>query len=283
MKTQPQSDDSAHRAEAARYIGEALGDRRRSLGLSIDDVALKLKFMPRQLEALEAGRFERLAGPAFIRGMIRSYARALELDPEPLVIRLPEQAPSVDSLAEFVKDKPIPITDASRGVNLLYGAFSLIIAGVIAAVVWEWQVERSASERMTFVRPTEPAAPRPEPAARTEPIAVATTKLPPVEIPAASATVPQGAPSVDAGEPAAPGMRRITLVFDRESWVQVRERDGKVLVSQLHAAGSERVVEGRPPFDLVIGNAPHVRIRYEDREVDLAPHIKIDVARLKLE
>ncbi len=282
MKTQPQSDDSAHRAEAARYIGEALGDRRRSLGLSIDDVALKLKFMPRQLEALETGRFERLAGPSFTRGMIRSYARALDLDPEQLLVRLPEQASSVDSLAEFVKSKPIPITDTSRGVNLLYGAFSLIIVGVMAAVVWEWQAERSASERMTFVRPTEPAAPRPEPAARPEPIAVATTKLPPVEVPAsAPATVPQGTPSADVTP--APGTRRIRLVFNQESWVQVRGSDGKVLTSQLNAAGSERVVEGRPPFDLVIGNAPHVRVRYDDRDVDLAPHIKIDVARLKLE
>jgi cytoskeleton protein RodZ len=278
---QPQANDSAHRAEAALFIGEALGDRRRALGLSLDDVAAKLKFMPRQLEALEAGRFERLAGPSFVRGMIRSYARALDLDPEPLVIRLPAEAPSVDSLAEFVK-KPIPITDTSRGVNLLYGAFSLIIAGVIAAVVWEWQTERSASERMTFVRPTEPAAPRPDPAARAEPIAVATTKLPPVEAPAiAPASAPQAAPSADVT--AAPGNRRITLVFDQESWVLVRARDGKVLISQLNPAGSERVVEGRPPFEVVIGNAAHVRVRYDDRDVDLAPHMKIDVARLKLE
>jgi cytoskeleton protein RodZ len=279
---QPQSNDSAHRAEAALFIGEALGDRRRSLGLSLDDVAAKLKFMPRQLDALEAGRFDRLAGPAFVRGMIRSYARALDLDPEPLLIRLPAEAPSVDSLAEFVKSKPIPITDTSRGVNLLYGAFSLVIAGVIAAVVWEWQAERSAGERMTFVRPSEPAAPQPEPAARTEPIAVATTKLPPVEAPAsAPASAAQAAPSVDAAP--APGNRRITLVFDQESWVQVRGRDGKVLISQLNPAGSERVVEGLPPFDVVIGNAAHVRVRYDDRDVDLAPHMRIDVARLKLE
>jgi cytoskeleton protein RodZ len=279
---QPQSNDSAHRAEAALFIGEALGDRRRALGLSLDDVAAKLKFMPRQLEALEAGRFERLAGPSFVRGMIRSYARVLGLDPEPLVIRLPAEAPSVDSLAEFVKSKPIPITDTSRGGNLLYGAFSLIIAGVIAAVVWEWQAERSASERMTFVRPTEPAAPRPEPAARTEPIAVATTKLPPVEAPAiAPASAPQAAPSADVT--VAPGNRRITLVFDQESWVLVRARDGKVLIAQLNPAGSERVVEGSPPFEIVIGNAAHVRVRYDDRDVDLAPHMKIDVARLKLE
>lgn len=273
---QPQSEDSAQRADSARAIGEALGDRRRSVGLTIDDLALKLKFMPRQLEALEAGRFDRLPGASFTRGIIRSYARALELDPEPLLARLPAQASSVDSLAEFVRDKPIPITDASRGVNLLYAAFSLVIVAVIGAVAWEWQAEKSASERMTFVRPGEPAA---APAARTEPIAVATTKLAPVEAPASAA---ESAPSAGAKEPPAAGMRRITLQFSQESWVQVRG-DGKVLTAQLNAAGTERVIEGRPPFELVIGNAQHVRLRYDDREVDLAPHVKIDVARLKLE
>jgi ribosome-binding protein aMBF1 (putative translation factor) len=55
---EPQRNESAARADSARAVGEALGDRRRSLGLSIDDLSLKLKFMPRQLEALEAGRFD---------------------------------------------------------------------------------------------------------------------------------------------------------------------------------------------------------------------------------
>ena len=274
---QPQSNESAQREDSARAIGEVLGDRRRSLGLSLDDVALKLKFMPRQIEALEAGRFERLAGPTFTRGMIRSYARALDIDPEPLLARLPALAPSVDSLAEFVKSKPIPITDGMRGVNLVYAAFSLVIVAVIVAVVWEWQSERSASERMTFVRPVEPPA-RAEPAPRSEPIAVATTKLTPVE-PAAPA--PETAPP--AATKSTPGVRRITLQFGKEAWVTVRGRDGKVLIAQLNPAGSERVVEGRPPFELVIGNAEHVRVRYDDRDVDLAPHMKIDVARLKLE
>ncbi len=73
------------------------------------------------------------------------------------------------------------------------------------------------------------------------------------------------------------------LQFERDSWVQIRGPDGKVLLSQLHPAGTERFIEGRPPFDLVIGNAQHVRLRYDDRDVDLAPHLKIDVARLKLE
>jgi cytoskeleton protein RodZ len=277
---QQRPDDSAELEAAARAIGGALGDRRRSLGLSTEDVAAKLKFMPRQIEALEAGRFERLPGAAFTRGMIRSYARALDLEVDPLLARLPTQAPSVDSLAEFVKSKPIPITDASRGVNLLYAVFSLVIVGVIAAVAWEWQAERSASERMTFVRPTEPAAPRIEPAAKSEPIAVAATKLAPV-VPPVSA--PEPAPSPEVKETPAPGIRRITLQFGKESWVQVRGPNGKVLTSELNAAGTQRVVEGRPPFDLIIGNAQYVRVRVDDKDVDLTPHIKIDVARLTLE
>ena len=271
---QPQRNESAERADSARAVGGALGDRRRSLGLSIDDVSLKLKFMPRQLEALEAGRFERLAGPAFTRGMIRSYARALGLDSEPLLERLgPTGAPTADSLADLVKNKPIPITDDSRGVNVLYAVFSLLIVALIGAVVWEWQVERAANERMTFVQPAEP---KPQ---TTAPVAVAATKL----APAPQTFAPETAPT-EKKEPPAPGTRRIALQFERESWVQVRSKDGKVLLSQLNAAGTERVVEGSPPFDLVIGNAPHVRLRYDDRDVDLAPHVKAaDVARLKLE
>jgi len=273
---EPQRDDSAERAESARAVGEALAERRRSLGLSIDDVSLKLKFMPRQLEALEAGRFERLAGPAFTRGMIRSYARVIGLDGEPLLERLgPVPVATVDSLADLVKSKPIPITDASRGVNLLYTVLSLGIVVVIGAVIWEWHAEKAANDRMTFVRPADP----PLQAQVTAPIAVAATKL------TAEPQVPvqETAPPAEAKEPPAGGMHRIALQFDRESWVQIRGPDGKILLSQLHTAGTERVIEGRPPFDLVIGNAQHVRLRYDDRDVDLAPHLKIDVARLKLE
>ena len=273
----PQANESAQREDAARAIGEALGNRRRSLGLSVEDVAARLKYMPRQMQALEAGRFDRLPGSSFTRGIIRSYARVLDIDAEPLLARLPAQVPSVDSLAEFVKSKPIPIS-SSRGVNVLYVALSLVVVAVIVAVVWEWQAEKLAGERMTFVRPVEPAAPRAEPAPRTEPIAVATTRLAPVEAPAAKPETPP-----PAEEKPASGTRRIKLQFAKESWVQIRGPTGKVLTSELNAAGTERTIEGRAPFEMIIGNAQHVRVRIDDKEVDLAPHIKIDVARLTLQ
>jgi hypothetical protein len=47
-------------------------------------------------------------------------------------------------------------------------------------------------------------------------------------------------------------------------------------------AGSERVVVGVPPFNVVIGNAQHVKLSYNDQPVDLMPHVKVEVARLTL-
>lgn len=73
------------------------------------------------------------------------------------------------------------------------------------------------------------------------------------------------------------------MKFERESWVEIRGRDGKALVSQLNAAGSERTVEGKAPFALIIGNAQHVRLSYDDRPIDLAPHVKVEVARFTLD
>jgi cytoskeleton protein RodZ len=42
-------------------------------------------------------------------------------------------------------------------------------------------------------------------------------------------------------------------------------------------------VSGLPPLSLVVGNAAGVRLLLNNRPVDLAPHIKVDVARLTLE
>jgi cytoskeleton protein RodZ len=259
--------------DAPRAIGETLADRRRSLGLSVDDLAAKLKFMPRQLEALERGAFERLAGPTFVRGMIRSYARALDVDPAPLLARLaPVTNEPVDSLATFV-NQPVPITDRSNGLNLLYGMLSVVIAIVIGAVAWEWILQKADADRLTFVRPAEPRA-APEPA----PVTVAATQLPAVPVPAPAET-----PPAPAEERSRADTRRIDLRFERESWVQIRGGDGKVLMSRLNAAGSEHTVEGKPPFELVIGNARHVHVSYEEKPVDLAPHLRSDVARLTLQ
>jgi len=261
-------------ADAGAGVGDELAAARKALGLSIADIARQLKFGARQIEAMEQGRFEDLPSGTFARGMVRSYARLLKLDAEPLVGRMAARVAVPDN-AEAVAGarRPIPITDGSRRTNLVYAALSVAILGVIAAVVFEWQRERADAARLSFV----PAARAP---AEPQRLAAAT----PVDVSPANIAAP---PAVDAvaptAAPLAPGHRRISLKFDGSSWVEIRGRDGEVLFSQLNPAGSEKAVEGRPPFALIIGNAQHVRLSYEDRQIDLAPHVKVEVARFTLE
>jgi len=269
--------DGAQVAEPAAGVGEELAGARAALGLSIADIARQLKFGARQIEAMEQGRFEDLPSGTFARGMVRSYARLLKLDAEQLVGRMAARVAVPDN-AEAVASarRPIPITDNDRRSNLIYAALSMAILGVIGAVVFEWQRERSAAARLTFV----PAAQLSQVPAEPQRLAAAA----PVDMNPSNLASPPDADTAapPAPPPAAPGNRRIVLKFEGTSWVEIRGGDGKVLLSQLNPAGSERTVEGRPPFELVIGNAQQVRLSYEDRQVDLAPHVKVEVARLTL-
>ena len=70
--------------------------------------------------------------------------------------------------------------------------------------------------------------------------------------------------------------------FDEESWVEVRDADGKVIFTKLNKAGAEERVTGSPPLKLVVGNARGVRLTADDQPVDLAPYTGASVARLTL-
>ena len=103
-----------------------------------------------------------------------------------------------------------------------------------------------------------------QPAAKEEPPVVPAQAEPPPEPKREAAPAP--APR--------PGVHRLVLRVEQEAWLEVRDRDGRSLVSSLNPAGTERAVRGQPPFELVIGNAPHVKLTYNGKPVDLAPHTK---------
>jgi cytoskeleton protein RodZ len=71
--------------------------------------------------------------------------------------------------------------------------------------------------------------------------------------------------------------------FFEESWVEVTDRYGDVIYSDLNPAGVSRRVTGYPPLTVVIGNAQGTVMRYNDETVDLGPHTRVDVARVTVE
>jgi hypothetical protein len=66
-------------------FGGRFRERRTERALSLGDLARVTKIPERSLERLEAGRFDELPAEVFVRGFVRSYARALGLDAEEMV------------------------------------------------------------------------------------------------------------------------------------------------------------------------------------------------------
>jgi len=247
--------------------------------LSIADVAQRLKYGARQIEALEAEEFDKLPGATFVRGMVRGYAKLLETDPQPMLEEL-DQRYVPGEIDLDLRDKGIPFAKDRKRGNRTYLALSVLVLIVLGAVLYEWRAGAFPWARF--------ASNTPPPQKQSKALPAATPAAPPAEteVPAAPSISVAEPPAVQAQQPSGgggAGEGRIRLEFDRESWVEIRDRDGKTLMSQLNPAGSRRVVLGRPPLSLVIGSAAAVRLTYNDTPVDLKPHIQIEVARLTLD
>ena len=77
--------------------------------------------------------------------------------------------------------------------------------------------------------------------------------------------------------------RVLKFRFRGESWVEIRDVQGKVLLSRLNLPGSEAEVSGRAPLSVVVGNAPDVRMTSDERDFPLEPHTRVAVARFTVE
>jgi cytoskeleton protein RodZ len=274
------------RPEAAvEPVGTTLKAAREAAGLALEEAARRLKFAPRQLDALERGDWGRLPGGAAVRGMVRQYARLLELDADALVARAGQGAPLPEQLAQRFQ-QPVPFSNGSRRSNAAYIALSLVLLVVVGAVAYQWRMERADRGRLNFVsaaqQPAEPARAPQAPAAPASPVPAATAPQPAALQAAAPQAAAPGAAAPAAAVPSGP-RRRLVLRFEEEAWVEIHSGTGALLVSHLHPAGTERAVSGIPPFSIVIGNAQHVQLLDNDRPVDLMPHVKVEVARFTLE
>jgi len=382
---------------------EQLVAAREARGWSMSDVAAKLGMMPRQIEAIEQGRWEALPGNAFVRGAIRAYGKALQLDVAPLLSTLGPKSSAPELRPSSSLDSPLPRHGAlgfdnggsgSRIVWILLG-----VIGVIAIAMYFGRGAdfgqapdsgngSAASSRALEVVPIAPGAgsqggapdaasggttagaqtsatppttatpgasatpgapsgpgTATSPGSSTPPAASSTISgassatgaaapssaagatpttpgspgagAPAVAGPASTATpatpavgaavAAGGAPSAAGSEATAaasaadaaastsgaaltgaagaptPAADSLVLHFERESWVDVRDATGKVLLTGTQPANSTREVSGQKPYSMTIGNATYVRVEHGGRNVDLGAVTQKGVARVRVE
>ncbi len=278
-------------------VGLQLRTARESRGFSVEEVSSALKLSPRQVEALEANDWSRLP-KTIIRGFVRNYARFLDLDTASFMAALdsmslpqgPELRVQVGSPVSMPKEGG---ADRRDYVRVFSGLIVLVLA-ILAYYLVPAETWRSTLDSIKEWVLTKPKAIEPATESASD---VGTTTATATDLAAPTVAVVSDAPVLPESptdavrappateEPLPPPASANTLVFafSQPSWVEVRDRSGLIVFSQLSQAGSRHEVNGQPPFSLVVGNASHVTLQYRGNPVDLSKRSKDDVARLTLE
>lgn len=280
-------------------VGLQLRTARETKGFSVDEVASVLKLSPRQVEALEANDWSRLP-KTIIRGFVRNYARFVGLDVVSLMAALdgmampqgPELKVQIGSPVSMPKEGGADRKDYARVfAGLIILLLAILAYFLVPAETWRTtldSIKELVQRNQKTVKPAADlvkdagtvAAPDADvipPAPATVPDAPELPASPPQSVSSSPETAkPMASPASSSGE-------ALVFAFSQPSWVEVRDRSGQIVFSQLSEAGSRREITGQPPFSLVVGNASHVTLQFRGKPVDFSKRSKEDVARLTLQ
>ncbi len=267
-------------SEGASSIGQALRAAREAQGLSVEDVATRLRLMQRQIEAMEADEFDSLGQPVFARGFVRNYARLLKLPHDTLLGRMGGDTAEPKVIVQ-APSLPARSWLSSPWLILILLFLVLAVAAPLGLYLW---LNSDVDEAQTLQ--LQPAAKEAVPAVSasvTAPVPAAVARPAPAAVQQATAAAVQATPAAPTIHDPEPQSGVLRFDFGGESWVEIKDGSGRMVHRQLNTPGSQVEVTGRPPFDLVVGNAALVHMTYNGRPIDLNPYIEVTVARFSLE
>lgn len=266
-------------------VGGDLRAARERLGWSLPDVANTLRIRQPYLEAIEEGRLSELPGNAYAVGFVRTYATALGLDPAEISRRFRTEAQEVNRKTELAFPAPVPERGVPVGAAIMLGL--LLIVGSYAAWYRYSGDASSPSETVSAVperlaplaEPTRPVSnPSPQVASILPPGGTAAIPSPayapapvfaaPVTPPVPSTAIPSTlgpstlGPSTLVPSALAPAAEtsRVMLRMKSDSYIQVKERQGGVLLNRVMRAGESWPVPRGQTLLLTTGNAAGTEI-----------------------
>ncbi len=253
-------DEGAEPALGASRVGAELRAARLRLGWRLPDVAATLRIRLPYLEAIEEGRLGDLPGNAYAVGFLRSYATMLGLDAAEVARRFRAEAQEVNRKPDLTFPAPVPERGVPAGAVVLLGV--VLAAGAYAA----WYKLSGDARPPAVVVPAVPERLAPladRVAPPSNPSPQVASILPPANGPVPAPTpIPAGAPpppvvmAPPLPPPAPPvDASRMVLRLKSDSWIQVREKQGPVLLNRVMRGGETWPVPKGQQLLLTTGNA----------------------------
>lgn len=282
------SDAAQANSALPQTAGAWLRAARQQRGLHIAALAATLKVPQTKLEALEADRYQDLPDATFARALAKAMCRVLKVDCAPVMGLLPAAGGRA--------------LDVSRGLNqpyrewggrhersasiwlrrpMVWGAVLLLLAAAAVYLV--------PASWLTTALPATAAEPVAVPAPNAldsaasavtlaEPVASFAAVAPSTNEP--SMAVPSAAASTAFSLTA--GLVPVKVALTSESWVEIVDARGQVLVSRLLRPGEAPEMAGQPPLKIKVGNVAGTVLTVRGSRVDLSPQAIDNVARLEL-
>lgn len=274
-----------------------LREAREAAGLHIAALAAALKVPVKKLEALEAGRYAELPDMTFARALASSACRHLKVDPAAVLAQIPAaRVPGLGDSAQTLNApfKPSEGTGPLAAPGWLSRPVALVVLALLvgALVLWFWPADETSAPKADATPATEeavmPPAPVVEPVAASEP----PVALPGPELSTASATTATGLSSTAAetdpvggtgtAAPVAGRDSLLNIAVSGESWVEVVNGKGEVVVQRVFRAGDEMDFTAAPPYAVTIGRADVAQVTVRGKPLDIAPYARNSVARFEV-
>ena len=261
--------------EAVAPMGNSLSAAREAKRLSVGDAAYALKVGNKVIQAIEASDWQALPGRTFTVGILRAYGRLLDVPVDAIIAEVPGGSPAVkknhvQASTATLKAHPAARRDGETKrqekrmlkLGLVMVVLAVVLAYAMPGNLWDEAFESAQSLVNRWVR-QDVVQPQTDSAA--------------VPAPADAAKPAESGADVVAQAPTSPGT--LELKFAAPAWVEVRDHTGRIIYSQLNAAGTTQFITGAAPLDVLIGNARQVQARWRDEPVKLDKLTGDDVSR----
>ncbi|MDD5470559.1 MAG: DUF4115 domain-containing protein [Sideroxydans sp.] len=153
--------ESTETIQPSLSVGAMLRAEREARGLSVEEIAERVKYSVRQVEALEHDDAEHLPQGTFLRGFVRSYAKVLGLEEAKLLEATHTQTDHHFDVADVqAGGAPLPIIgDANRRSRyLMLGALAVAILLAAFVLIHPEDISLPTPASVTEERAVEPVS-----------------------------------------------------------------------------------------------------------------------------
>ena len=257
--------------ENSTSLGEILTRARENMSLSQKEIASRLNLKEEIITALDTNRFNNLPAPTYVRGYIRSYARAINLDADNLISIYEGSADAPPEIFPDVKPKG---QTSSKDTSAKVMSYLITFTLMILIIVW-WQGSNIVSTDL-YPNKLKASEGGEYPGGFTYSYNIVTH-------PEILNVADIENSDYDSELNTQTNLATLKMELTAESWVEVYDALGEKLYIDLAKPGEKINLAGAPPLSVKLGNARGVSVNFKGKVFDTSQYTKAGVARFLIE